>query len=155
MTMRVGYVSIVCFCGAFWMMRQPALIPLAPERVVEVDIEVFVAGFTNGESNPCRDGLGLGVSMYVWLPWAPACAREATSADCRGVEGTFGLATRVARGSLGKSIADSSWTSIPWFGAPPFAVLGPASGSPVLPGVSPAAITTTNKSESNRGSSVI
>ena len=65
MTMRVGYVSIVCFRGAFWMMRQPALIPLAPEHVVEVDIEVLVAGFTNGESNPCRGGLGLSASMSV------------------------------------------------------------------------------------------
>ena len=53
-----------------------------------------------------------------------------------------------------ESIADSSRTWIPWSGAHPFALLGSVLGSLALPGVSPAAMTITGRSESNRGWSV-
>ena len=57
MTTRVGFVSVVCFGGAF-LARQPALSPWAPEHVVEVEVEVLIAESTNGENNPCWGGLG-------------------------------------------------------------------------------------------------
>ena len=127
--------------------------------MLEVEVEVLVVEFTNGEGNPCRDGSGLGVSMSVWwpgrLPRAPACVTEAPTAYFRDVVDNSVLAARIVRGSSVKSIVDSSWTSIRYFGAPPFGLLGSVSSFLALPGVTPAAITTTNKSESNRGWSVL
>ena len=82
------------------------------------------------------------------------CSALIADAVFTDVEGNTCLAT-VGGGSFSvKSIADSSRTSIPWSGAPPFALSGSLLNSLALPDVSTAAITIANRSESNRGWSV-
>ena len=133
MTMRVGFVLVIA--------------------------EVLIADVTDVEGDPCWRGLGLGARLLVWrptrLPWASARGAEAPSAEFTDLEGNSCIAAMGGGGFSVGSIVDSSWASVPCSGATPIAMLGSLLSSLALPGVSRAAITITNRSESNRGWSVL